>query len=81
MFIHFNSEEGEECDNCGIPHTIMHWSMEHRHISVNLCLGCLSALALALGHASTKLRLQGNGSDPRTGSALEPCSPKMFQRA
>jgi hypothetical protein len=57
MFIHFDSGEGEECDNCGTFHPIMHMSMGHRGCSVNLCLGCLSALARALSHASKKLRL------------------------
>jgi hypothetical protein len=35
----------------------MHMSTGHRDRSVNLCLGCVSALAQVLGHASKKLRL------------------------
>jgi hypothetical protein len=62
MFIHFDSSDGEECDNCGTPHTIMHMSTGDR--SVNLCLGCFSALAQVLGHASKKLRLGGNSENP-----------------
>jgi hypothetical protein len=81
MFIHFNSDEGEECDNCGTPHTIMHMSMEYQSSSVNLCLGCLSALSLALGHASKKLRLQENGGEPRIVSALEPKPAARLQGA
>jgi len=64
MFIHFDSSDGEECDNCGTPHTIMHMSTGHRDRSVNLCLGCLSALVQVLGHASKKLRLEGNSKSP-----------------
>jgi hypothetical protein len=56
MFIHFNSSEGEECDNCGMPHTIVRMSMRLRRSSVSLCAGCLEALTGALGHAQKKLR-------------------------
>jgi hypothetical protein len=42
MFIHFDSSDGEQCDNCGTPHTIMHMSTGHRDRSINLCLGCLA---------------------------------------
>jgi hypothetical protein len=64
MFIHFDSSVGEECDNCGRPHTIMHMSTGHRDRSINLCLGCVSALAQVLGHASKKLRLGGYSESP-----------------
>jgi len=55
MFIHFDSDKGEKCDNCGTPSSMMHMSMGHLGRSVNLCIACFSALAQALSHASKKL--------------------------
>jgi hypothetical protein len=38
MFIHFDSDEGTKCDNCGSSPTLMHVSMEHSARAVNLCI-------------------------------------------
>ena len=57
MFIHFDSDKGADCDNCGTPGTIMHLSMVRVDQTVNLCLVCFGALAQAFNRASEKLRI------------------------
>jgi hypothetical protein len=57
MFIHFDSDKGAECDNCGAPGTIMHLSMVRVDQTVNLCIVYFGALAQAFNRASEKLRI------------------------
>ncbi len=57
MFIHFDSDKGAECDNCGSPGTIMHLSMVRIDQTVNLCIVCFGSLAQAFSRASEKLRI------------------------
>ncbi len=47
-----------ECDNCGHPGAMMHMGVLHAERSLNLCSMCFRALALALRHATRKLRIE-----------------------
>jgi ribosomal protein S14 len=58
MFIHFDVDKSEECDNCGCPGAMMHMAVLHSERSLNLCSNCFRALALALRHATRKLRIE-----------------------
>ena len=58
MFIHFDSDKGAECDNCGTPGTIMHMSVVRVDQSVNLCRVCFGAMAQAFSRASEKLKIR-----------------------
>lgn len=57
MLIHFDSDKGAECDNCGTRGTIMHMSVVRTDHTVNLCIVCFGALAQAFSRASEKLRI------------------------
>ena len=57
MFIHFDSNKGAECDNCGNRGTIMHMSVMRVDQTVNLCIVCFGAVAQAFSRASEKLRI------------------------
>jgi hypothetical protein len=57
MFINFDPIKGRGCDDCGSAGSIMHMSVKRSESSVNLCMACFRALALAVGHASSKMRL------------------------
>jgi hypothetical protein len=57
MLINFDSIKGTGCDDCGNPGSIMHILVKRSECSVNLCMACFRALAVAVGHASSKLRL------------------------
>ena len=57
MFIHFDSDKAASCDDCGNPSSVMHMSVSRSTHSVNLCVACFRALAMAVTHASPKLRL------------------------
>jgi hypothetical protein len=69
MFIHFNSDKGVVCDNCGTTSTIMHMSIELFERSLHLCIGCFGTLAHAIGHASKKLRITPQDSEVRFQSS------------
>lgn len=58
MFIHFDSDKGAVCDNCGTAGTIMHMSALRADQTVDLCISCFSALAQAFSRASEKLKVQ-----------------------
>jgi ribosomal protein S14 len=58
MFIHFDVDQSGECDNCGCPGAMMHMGVLHAERSLNLCSMCFRALALALRHATRKLRIE-----------------------
>jgi ribosomal protein S14 len=58
MFIHFDVDKNGECDNCGNPGAMMHMGVLHSERSLNLCSNCFRALALALRHATRKLRIE-----------------------
>ncbi len=58
MFIHFDSDQGAECDNCGTAGTIMQMSVVRMDRTVNLCIVCFGALAQVFSRASEKLRIQ-----------------------
>jgi hypothetical protein len=70
MFIHFDSDKGAECDNCGTAGTIMHMSVLRVDQTVSLCIVCFGALAQAICHASKTLipSPSPNGSQCRIGS-------------
>jgi hypothetical protein len=55
MFIHFNPDKGEQCDNCGTSRTMMHMSVKQLDRTVNFCVVCFKVLAKVLGQAATKL--------------------------
>jgi hypothetical protein len=65
MFIHFNSDKGVVCDNCGTTSTIMHMSIEHFERSLHLCIGCFRTLAQVIVQASKKLRITPQASAVR----------------
>jgi ribosomal protein S14 len=56
MFIHFDSNKGSVCDDCGNPGSIMHMLVNRSACSVSLCATCFRALALAVTYGSEKLR-------------------------
>lgn len=58
MLIHFDVDKSGECDNCGYPGAMMHMAVLHSERSLNLCSSCFRALALALRHATRKLRIE-----------------------
>jgi imidazoleglycerol phosphate dehydratase HisB len=58
MFIHFDVDKSEECDNCGDAGAIMHMAVLHSERSLHLCSSCFRALALALRQATRKLRIE-----------------------
>jgi hypothetical protein len=57
MFIHFDSDKGAECDNCGTRGTIMHMSVVRMDQTVSFCIVCFAALAQAFSRASEKLKM------------------------
>jgi hypothetical protein len=57
MFIHFDTNKGAECDNCGTRGTIMHMSVLRVDQTVSLCIVCFGAVAQAFSRASEKLRI------------------------
>ena len=57
MFIHFDTDKGAECDNCGTRGTIMHMSVLRVDQTVSLCIVCFGAVAQAFSRASEKLRI------------------------
>jgi ribosomal protein S14 len=58
MFIHFDVDKSGECDNCGFAGAMMHIAALHSERSLNLCSSCFRALALALKHATRRLRIK-----------------------
>jgi hypothetical protein len=58
MFIHFDSDKGAECDNCGTRGTIMHMSVQRVDQTVHLCVICFGAMAQALSLASEKIKFR-----------------------
>ncbi len=80
MFIHFDSDKGAECDNCGTAGTIMHMSVLRVDQTLSLCIVCFGALAQAICHASKKLipSPSPNGSVHRLGG--NPESPVLTSR-
>ena len=58
MFIHFDRDQSEKCDNCGELDTIMHMSVERLDATLNLCVICFGALTRAFENASAKLRIE-----------------------
>jgi ribosomal protein S14 len=57
MFIHFDSDKGTACDNCGERGTIMQMSMVRVDQSFNLCRACFGAVAQVFMRASEKLKI------------------------
>jgi hypothetical protein len=57
MLIHFDSDKGAECDNCGTRGTIMHLSVVRADQTVSLCIVCFGAVARAFSQASEKLKV------------------------
>jgi hypothetical protein len=82
MFVHFDSDKGAECDNCGATGTIMHMSVLHVDQTVSLCIVCFGVLAQAICHASKKLipSPSPNGRSSR-GRSEESCSDETNHRA
>jgi hypothetical protein len=58
MFIHFDTNSRGECDGCGSQGTIMHLLLPRAEHSLNLCINCFGALAVAFRHAARKLGLR-----------------------
>lgn len=58
MFVHFDRDRTEKCDNCGVLGTIMHMSVDRFDATLNLCVGCFGALTRAFQNASAKLRIE-----------------------
>ena len=55
MFVHFNLDQGVQCDQCGNSSAIMHLSMEYCDRSVHFCTACFWTLARTMSHASKKI--------------------------
>ncbi len=58
MFIHFDRDRSEKCDNCGALGTIMHLSVDRCDAMLNLCVTCFGAMARVFQNATAKLRIE-----------------------
>jgi ribosomal protein S14 len=58
MFIHFDADTAQRCDNCGAQGTLMHLMFAPSRHSFDLCGICFRTLADALAQAMRKLGAQ-----------------------
>ena len=57
MFIHFDSDNAGECDNCDTTAgTIMRMAMGRSGNLIKLCIGCFRIMVQVLNFAAEKLR-------------------------
>jgi hypothetical protein len=71
MFIHFDSSEAENCDDCGNPTSLAHVCAKQSPRGLNLCAACFRRFTLAIVQACKKL---GAASSPEK---LVPGRPSM----
>ena len=55
MFIHFDLDREEQCDNCNTVGTLMHLTCVPQSRMLNLCKSCFRSLTAALMQADRKL--------------------------
>jgi len=55
MFIHFDSSEAENCDDCGNPTSLAHVCAKQSPRGLNLCAACFRRFTLAIVQACKKL--------------------------
>jgi len=55
VFIHFDSDAHQRCDNCGAYGTVLHLLFEPSGRTLDLCVFCYRALLCALARAAQKL--------------------------
>ena len=88
MFIHFDTNKGAECDNCGTRGTIMHMSVLRVDQTVSLCIVCFGAVAQAFSAEdpeSLRVRKAQNSSISTYEALTSPVKQRPayvpFQRA